>query len=56
MCFCIKKKFVKNIQSNFIASNALDEFQDQWHTVASTGGEKDEYVFDLEHFDVGIAV
>ena len=56
MCFCIKKMFVKIIQANFIVSNAMELFLDPGHTVASTGGEKDEYVFDLEHFDVGIAV
>lgn len=48
--------FVKNIQANFIVSNAIAIHLDPEHTVASTGGEKDEYVFDLEHFDVGIAV
>ena len=47
---------VKNKQGNFIAPNAIEIYLDPRHTVASTGGEKDEYVFDLEHFDVGIAV
>ena len=47
---------MKNKQQNFIALNAIAIYQDSRHTVASTGGEKDEYVFDLEHFDIGIVV